>query len=108
MEPASLTGDDVVSMISDVLLRDGVRISGGPDENIDEMFVMPIDQRCHTMAVQIIQSSANQRKALRGKIFYVRRKIQFAVKPRLHRVLVGRYDVGKMVCHQRTHMACHD
>jgi hypothetical protein len=58
------------------------------------------------MAVYVIKPSPGQWKSLRRKIHHRRRKIDLAIKPRLHSVLIGRDDVGEMIRHQRSHMAC--
>jgi hypothetical protein len=43
---------------------------------------------------------------LRSEIFHRGRKVQLAVKPRFHRVLVGGDDVHKMSRLERPNMAC--
>ena len=79
----------------------------GPDEDIDEMFVAPIDERSNSAAVEIIQSPADEWKTLRGEILHLRRKVQFPVKPRLNGVLIAGGNVGEMLGHQRAHVAGH-
>ena len=53
---------------------------------------------------QIIETAADQRKALLGKVDHCRCEIELCVQPRLHRMLVRRLDVGEMICQQRARM----
>ena len=69
------------------------------------MFPSLVNQRRHRPVIEVIEATANQRKPFAGKLGHGRRKIELGVQPRFHRVLVGRSDVGEVVCHQRTHMA---
>src|SRR6266568_4209299 len=69
------------------------------------MFPALINKRCHWSVFQIIQASPYQRKSLLGQIFDGRRKIELAVEPRLHRVLVGGRNVREVIGHERTNMA---
>ena len=55
-----------------------------------------------------VNAAALQWKSLIGKILYGRREIQFTVKPRFYRVLVGRDDIGKMPGLQRSQMGVDD
>src|SRR5581483_943859 len=78
------------------------RIFLRPDEDVNEMLVALVNQRGHGAAVQIIQSPTDERKILCREILRVRRKINFAVEPRLDGVLVGRQDIGQMICLKRS------
>ena len=53
-----------------------------PDKDVDQMFIAPVNKRGDGTIIEIIQSSADERKTLRGEILYVRRKIEFAVGAR--------------------------
>src|SRR6266480_4798696 len=77
---------------------------GRPDEEVNEMFTPLVNQRRHRPVIEIIKTAADQRKSFVGKIDHRRCKIKLCVQPRFHGVLIGRSDVGEMVCHQRTHM----
>src|SRR5712672_308810 len=54
-------------------LAPGIR----PNEEIDEMLAAFIDKGCHGPAIEIIQSSADKRKAIFFQIGHRRREIQF-------------------------------
>jgi hypothetical protein len=54
--------------------------------------------------VNNVNTAALQWKSLIGKILYGRREIQFAVEPRLDRVLIGRDDIDEMPRLQRPQM----
>ena len=64
-----------------------------------------VNDRGYCTAIEIVEPAADERKTLRRQVHDRRSKIQFALEPRFHGVLVGRGDVGAMVCHQRSHMA---
>ena len=68
------------------------------------MFAALIDERGGGMLIEIIESSADERKSLRGEIFNGRREIQFAIEPRFYCVLVGGFHVRKMAGHQRANV----
>src|SRR5205814_7174660 len=92
-------GDDAIAQSTRIAVDDRIAamflqirfsdVRRGPDEDIDEMFVAPIDERGNCATVQIIQSPADEWKTLRGEILHLRRKVQFPVEPRLDGVLVA-------------------
>ena len=69
------------------------------------MLAILIRQRGDLSVIDIIQSSAHQRKTLCGKIVNRWRKIKLPDEPRLDGVLIGRADVGEMLGHQRAHVS---
>ena len=68
------------------------------------MFAPLVNQRRHRPVIEIIETATNQRKSFAGKIDHRRGKIELRVQPRFDSVLIGRSDVGEMICHQRTDM----
>ena len=58
------------------------------DEQINWMFVPFINERDHGLAVEIIQSSPDQRESVSSEIANFRSEIDFAIEPRLYRVLI--------------------
>src|SRR5580693_3924481 len=78
------------------------------DEQIDHMLAAAIDDRCHRLAVDVIEPAADQGKTLRGQIDDRRRDVELAVEPRLDGVLVAGFHVGQMPGLQRAQMRRHD
>ena len=78
------------------------------DEQIDHMRAAPIYDRRHGLAVDVVEPSAEQQKALRGQVHDRRRDIGLAVEPRLYRMLIARAHVGEMVGLKRAHMRRYD
>src|SRR5438874_9942716 len=68
----------------------------GPDEQINEVLVVLIDERCDGPAVEIIETAAGQREVRRGEILDRRRKIELAVEPRLYGVAILGRDILQM------------
>src|SRR5258708_35323385 len=60
------------------------------------MLVPRVDQHGNGAAVNHIEPAALQRKSLTHKVVDRRSEIELAIKPRLHRVLVGRLHVLQM------------
>ena len=54
-------------------------------------------QRGGWMVVDVIQAPAKERKSFFGQVNHRRREIQLAIEPGLHRMLIGRRDVGQMI-----------
>ena len=59
-----------------------------------------VDKRCDRSIINIVQPSTDKWEALNSKVNYRRRKIEFAIKPWLDSMLVGRGNVFKVICHQ--------
>src|ERR1700730_11285993 len=72
----------------------------GPNEEINRMHSALIDQGRHRLAIEIIEPSADERKSFRRKVVDRRSKVQFAVKPRFHGVLIGGGNIGQMIGHK--------
>src|SRR5260370_12072359 len=84
------------------------RMERRPDEDVDEMLAPRVDQHGNGAPVNNIEPAALQRKSIPHKIVDRRREIELAIKPRLHRVLVGRLHVLQMSRLKRTEMRIHD
>ena len=72
------------------------------------MFVPLIHCRGYWAALQVIQASADEWKPALSQIDERRGEIHFAVKPRLHGVLIGGGHICQVSCHERTHMTGRD
>src|SRR5579859_5657795 len=68
--------------------RLGVRLVGGPDENVDEMFAARVDQHGDGAAVNDVEAATLQRKSFIHEIVDRRGEIEFAVEPRFYGVLI--------------------
>ena len=66
------------------------------DEEVNRVFVSLINERDHPLAVEIIESAANEREAVERKIVHIRREIDFAIEPGFDCVLVGRSNIDQM------------
>src|SRR2546430_2438608 len=77
---------------------------GRQDKQLSELLALRVNQDRHRLIIEIIEPATNQRKSLAGKIDHWRCKIELHIKPRFYSVLIGRSDVGEVVCHQRPHM----
>src|SRR5229473_6580624 len=64
-----------------------------PNKQIDEMLASLVNQRRYCPVIEIIETAANQRKSLTGKIDNRRSKIELRIQPGFYRVLVGGSDV---------------
>src|SRR5437868_2148560 len=85
---------DVVTLTLRRLRR---RVAGtGPDELINEVLVVLIDERCDGPAVEIIETATGQWKVRRGEILDRRREVELAVEPRLHGVAILGRDILEM------------
>src|ERR1700730_1789523 len=72
------------------------------------MFVPLVNESDGVLAVEIIKSSADQRKAAHREIVHVRSEIYFAVEPWLDGVLIGRRNIHQMCREQRAHVIVND
>src|SRR5260370_41868092 len=68
------------------------------------MFAALINQGGDRSVLNIIKATTDQWKSIIGEVKNCGRKVKLHVKPRFYGVLVGRRDIRKVVCHQRTHM----
>ena len=64
-----------------------------------------VDQRGNLAAFEIIEASANKRKAVACQIFDRRREIELAVKPGFYGVLIRGGYVHQVAGFERTHVA---
>jgi len=76
----------------------------GFDEEINGMFVPPINERDHSAAMEIIEASALERKASRRQVAHFRREVDLSVKPGLDCVLVGRNHIHQMRREERANV----
>src|SRR2546430_10193285 len=75
-----------------------------PNKQINKMFAFLVNQSCYRMVIEVIKAAANQRKSLAGKVCHGSREIEFRIQPWFYRVLIGRWDVHKVVCHERANV----
>ena len=75
-----------------------------PNKQVNEMFAPLINQCRRGPVTEVIETATYQRKAFAGQIDHRRGESELRVQPWLDRVLIGRSDIGKVVCHERTHM----
>src|SRR5436305_7510130 len=86
--------DDVVALALGGLRR---RVAGTrPDEQINEVLVVLIDERRDGPAVEIIETATGQREVRRGEILDRRREVELAVEPRLYGVAILGRDILQM------------
>src|SRR3989442_12734342 len=78
----------------------------GPQEHVDQVLTPAVDERRDGSAADVVEPAADQRIVPAGEIEYGRRKVQLAVEPGLHRVLVGGGHVGEVAGHERADVAC--
>ena len=81
--------DQVVSLPHDHLAPVALRVRRGPDKQVDEVLPALIDERGHGPVAYVVEAATDQWKPLRAQIYNRRRKVEFAFKPRLDRVLIG-------------------
>ena len=62
----------------------------------------------HGAPSEVIEPPADERESFRSKIVDWRCKVQLAVKPRFHCVLIGGRNICQVVGHQRTEMIGHN
>src|SRR6185369_8278756 len=90
--PVSCAGFDpvneVVSLTRELLLLTIGGIRRCPNEEIDGMFALLIDERRDGFVADVIQPTAYEGKSLRRKIFHFGREVQLAIEPRLDGVRV--------------------
>ena len=60
------------------------------------MLLPTVNERGGGVAVDDIQAPAEQRETGFAELLHRRSEVELAVKPRLHRVLIGRSDIGEM------------
>ena len=68
------------------------------------MFAFLVNQSCYRAVIEVIKATANQRKTLAGKVWHGSREIELRIQPGLYRVLIGRWDVREVVCHERANV----
>jgi hypothetical protein len=73
-----------------------VRLFGGKNKNVDDVFAACIDQRGYILPTENIQAATDERKTLIRKILDGRDKSELAVEPGLDGVLVRRSDIHKV------------
>src|SRR5882757_9146713 len=64
-------------------------------EQIDDVNAPPIDEHRYRLAVDVVEPPPDQPEAFSGEIDDGWREIDTPIEPRLHRVLIGRFDVGQ-------------
>ena len=86
----------VKDVVARARLRGRWRVSAGrrPYEHINVMEAPLVYEGGDGTAVGVIEPATHERESRRGQVHDRRREIEFAVKPRLHCVLIGGYDVG--------------
>src|ERR1700734_911996 len=72
------------------------------------MFLALINESGHIATADVIEAASNQWKTLCREINDGRSKIQFAVEPRFHGVLVGRLDIHQVSWLQRANVTGND
>jgi hypothetical protein len=77
-------------------------------EQIDHVVVAAIDDCRHGLAVDVVETAADQRKALRREVDDRWREVELAVEPRLDGVLIAGLDIGKMVGLERAQVCGND
>jgi hypothetical protein len=80
------------------------RVGGGRHENVDHVLAMLIHERRNRSAIDIVETTADERESVLREIGHRGREIQLAIEPRFDRVLIGRADVHQMRHNQRSHM----
>ena len=105
LEAVPRPGNNVVSLNRVSLDWRCAIVSGGPDVEIDDVESSMIDEHRHLAFVEVIQSAAHERVALRGKVLNWGRELQLSVEPGLDGVLIGRNDVHQVIRHQGTHVS---
>ena len=78
------------------------RARGGcaSDKQIYQMFTALIDDRRRCLAINIVETATDQRKALRCQVDHRRGQGELAVEPGLDGMLVARFDIGEMAALQ--------
>src|SRR5580693_6518920 len=84
-------------------IRYGIRRSR-PDVQVNDVPVVPVDERSNRPAVDIVEPPANQREAPCREILDRWGEIDATVEPWLNRMLVGRDDIFEMARLQRPYM----
>ena len=65
------------------------------------MFATLVNKRGNGSIVDVVETSADQRKSLVSEILHFRCEIEFAVEPRFYGVLIGRWHIHQMIEHHR-------
>ena len=77
-------------------LRRGSLFLRRPYKNIDDVLASAVHQYRHRSSSNNVQSSALQRKSIVREIVNRRSEVEFAVEPRLYRVLIGGHHIFQM------------
>src|SRR5216683_5071154 len=95
----------VISLTFRTYFTGGIALLSRPNIQIDVMLLALVDKRGHSSVIQVLESAADKRKPLTGKILHRWSEIQFAVEPWFYCVLVGRDHIGAMTLQlQRTNV----
>jgi hypothetical protein len=81
---------------------------GGPGEEVDEMLVALIDERCDRPTGDIVEAAALEGKTFQGEILDRRGKIKPSIEPWFDRVLISREDIFEMTGLQGPNMTGDD
>jgi len=73
-----------------------VRLAVGPNEYVHRMQAPVVDDRSDSLSADRVQPSAGQRETLLRQFRHGRREVDPPIEPRLHDMLVGGLDVGKV------------
>src|SRR5258706_9626803 len=77
----------------------------GPDKYVDGMLAALVHQRGDRLPADVIQAPAREHESLRRQVRHRRRKVEARAQPGLHRVLVGRRDIGQAAGQFRARVA---
>ena len=80
----------------------------GPDEHVDHMLPVLVNERRDDMPKQVIKSPADQGKAATRQIDNRWRKLQLPGKPGLHDVLIRGPNVREVVHKERSDVPGHE
>src|SRR5258705_415356 len=72
----------------------------GPREHVDHVLAASVDECGEGVAIEVIEPAAQQGEALARQLRHGRRKVEPAVEPWLHRMVVARGHVGEVTRHQ--------
>src|SRR4051794_28717086 len=108
-EKYSIAGpvDEVVALARQRVHRH-VTGSRGPGEYVDCMAAVPVCQCSNPTLTHVIDTAADQRIAIRGKISDTRRVAQFLVEPWRNVTRVWRSDIDELRRHLRAQMTGHN
>src|SRR6266478_2669351 len=86
----------VISLTLRSKFADSIAWLSRPNIQIDVMLLPLVDKRGNSSVVQVLESAAEKRKPLAGKVFDRWSEIELAVEPWLYCVLIGRDHIGAM------------